>query len=82
MSIYHYDDVQVHVCNNARVCTSVSQQERMHVHALRVSCKEITTRNHCNRSRVGEAEIKQEVSARIKLKCFMPRSDHFWLPNE
>ena len=28
--ICHYDDVQVHMCNNARVCTSVSQHERMH----------------------------------------------------
>ena len=32
--IGHYDDVQVHVCNNASVCTSVTQHERMHVHAL------------------------------------------------
>ena len=40
--ICHYDDVQVHVCNNASVCTSVSQHECMHVHALCVNCKEIT----------------------------------------
>ena len=25
-----YDDLLVHVCNNASVCTSVSQHERMH----------------------------------------------------
>ena len=37
MGLCHYDDVQVHVCNNASVCTSVSQHERMHVHALCVS---------------------------------------------
>ena len=43
-TLCHYDDVQVHVCNNASVCTSVSKHERMHVHALCVSCKEITTR--------------------------------------
>ena len=35
--IYHYDDVQVHVCNSASVCTSVSHHELMHVHALCVS---------------------------------------------
>ena len=34
VKICHYDDVQVHVCNNASVCTSVSQHERMHFHAL------------------------------------------------
>ena len=56
--ICHYDDVQVHVSNNASVCTSVSQHERMHVHALCVSCKEITIRNHCNRSRVDKAGIR------------------------
>ena len=33
----------------------------MHVHALCVSCKEITTRNNCNRSRVGEAGIRREA---------------------
>ena len=32
--ICHCDDVQVHVCNNASVCTSVSQHERMHAHVL------------------------------------------------
>ena len=42
MRICHYDDVQIHVCNSASVCTSVSQHERMHAHALCVSCKEIT----------------------------------------
>ena len=57
--ICHYDDGQVHVCNNAAsVCTSVSQHERIHDHALCVSCKEITIRNHCNRSRVDKAGIR------------------------
>ena len=32
-----YDDVQVHVCNNASVYTSVSQHEHMHVHVPCVS---------------------------------------------
>ena len=32
--ICHYGDVQVYVCNNASVYTSVSQYERMHIHAL------------------------------------------------
>ena len=61
-TLCHYDDVQVHVSNNASVCTSVSQWERMHVHALCVSCKEIATRNHCNRSR---GRIKTRILARI-----------------
>ena len=30
LRICHYDEVQVHVCNNASLCTSVSQHERMH----------------------------------------------------
>ena len=59
-TLCHYDDVQVHVCNNASVCTSVSQHERRHVPALCVNCKEITTRNNCNQ--VGEAEIRREFS--------------------
>ena len=54
--ICHYDDVQVHVCNNASVCTSVSQYERMHVHALCMNCKEIIA----NCRRVGEAGIRRE----------------------
>ena len=71
MRICHYDDVQVHVCNNASVCTSVSQYKRMHVHALCVSCKEITTRNHCNRSRVGEAGIRNFSKHYGKLERFI-----------
>ena len=62
----HYDDVQVHVCNNASVYTSVSQHERMHVH---VNCKQIIARNHCNRSRVGEAGIRQEFLATANWKA-------------
>ena len=69
MRICHYDDVQVHVCNNASVCTSVSQHERMHVH---VNYKQITTRNHCNRRRVGEAGIRGEFSKDYgKLESFI-----------
>ena len=60
MCVYVCVYVQVHVSNNASVCTSVSLWERMHVHALCVSCKEITTRNHCNHSRVSEAGIRRE----------------------
>ena len=30
--ICHYNDVHVHVRNNASVCTNVSRHERMHVH--------------------------------------------------
>ena len=54
--ICHYDDVQVQVCNNASMCTSVNQHERipMFMHYICVSCKEITNRNHCNRRRVSE----------------------------
>ena len=69
MRICHYDDLQVHVCNNASVCTSVSQHERMHVH---VNYKQITTRNHCNRRRVGEAGIRREFSKDYgKLESFI-----------
>ena len=58
--ICHYYNVQVHVCNNASVCISVNQHECMHVHALHVcvNCKEISTRNQCNRSHLGEAGIR------------------------
>ena len=64
--ICHYDDVQVQVCNNASMCTIVNQHERIHVHALCVSCKEITNRNHCNRRRVSElSRNKTRILARI-----------------
>ena len=66
MRICHYDDGQVHVCNNAAsVCTSVSQHERIHIHALCVSCKEITIRNHCNRRVDKACRNKMKILARI-----------------
>ena len=50
--ICHYDDVQVHVCNNASVCISVRAPCTM--------CKETTPQNHCNHSRVGQAGRRRE----------------------
>ena len=50
-----YDSVQGHVRNNASVCTSGSQHEFSTMCELKV----VRDRNHCNRSRVGVADIRR-----------------------
>ena len=58
-------------CKRVHKC---EQHERMHVHALCVSCKEITTRHHCNRSRVTWArQVKDDKFSKdySKLESFI-----------